>query len=239
MISTTFWAIIGFTETALNHEIPKENPAQYTLKKALKAGHRARDLVNQILTFARQSEGKRVPIQLGPVVKETLRMFKATMPSNFEIRSNIESESGLIMADPIQIHQVIMNLCSNAAYAMRENGGELEVRLAEVDFDSNTPERYQDIGPGRYVKLTVSDTGCGMSAEVRERIFDPFFTTKKPGEGSGMGLAATYGIVTHYGGAIRLDSEPGKGTTFHIFFPKMRDSVSTPSQEKGAHTFQR
>jgi PAS domain S-box-containing protein len=203
-------------------DAPLEERMRQYLQMVLQAAERGRNLVKQIITFSRQKEQERKPLKAEPLIKEALKFLRASLPSTVEIRQNIQRETGFILADPTQIHQVIMNLCSNAAYAMREKGGVLEVSLAEVEVDSDMALRYPDFKPGPYLRLTVTDTGAGMTLEVMDRAFDPFFTTKKPGEGSGMGLSVVHGIVKNYGGTITVYSEVGKGSTFNIFFPRVK-----------------
>ncbi len=216
--------ILGYTDLALL-EVPEGTSLQRKLNEVIKASGRAKDLVNQILTFSRQREQERRPIQIGFIVKEVLKMLRASLPATIEIRKNVDSGLGTVLSDPTQIHQVLMNLCTNAAHAMREKGGILEVTLSDVDIDSETASRHMDLAPGQYQKLTVSDTGHGMDARVMERIFEPFFTTKKPGEGTGMGLSVVHGIVRSLGGAITVKSQPGKGSTFEIFLPRMNGEI--------------
>ena len=152
------------------------------------------------------------------------------MPPTIEIRQNIDTNCGPIVADLTQVHQVIMNLCTNAYHAMRDEGGVLEVSLSEVDLDSDALSQYQDSSPGPYIRLTVSDTGHGMDTEVMERIFDPFFTTKAVGEGTGMGLAVVHGIVKSHGGMMTVQSEKGKGSTFHVYFPRLDRQVAPEAE---------
>jgi len=214
-------AIMGYTEMAL-YDVPEGTAGRRNLEQVLKAGYRGKDLVKQIITFSRRSEQERRSMRVSPIVKEALKLLKASLPTTIDIRQNIETQSGMVLADPTQIHQVLMNLCSNAAYAMREKGGVLGVSLVDADIDSDGAEpSYPDLNPGAYLKLTVSDTGHGIDRAIMERIFDPFFTSKKPGEGTGMGLAVVHGIVKSYGGAIVVDSEPGKGSTFDVFLPRI------------------
>lgn len=211
-------AIMGYTEIA-GIAIPKENEVHQTLGQVLKAGHRAKDLVQQILGFARQSKEEKKPIKVGLIAKEVLKLVRASLPSTIEIRHEITARSDTIMADPIQIHQVLMNLCTNAHYAMGQKGGVLEVSLSDVDLDSTNASQYPDLEPGSYVKLTVSDTGSGMDQGTLERIFDPYFTTKEKEVGTGMGLAVAHGIIKNHRGAITVQSEPGKGSTFQALLP--------------------
>jgi len=213
-------AIMGYTEMAL-YDVPEGTALRRKLEQVIKAGYRGKDLVKQIITFSRRSEQERRPMRVSPIVKEALKLLRASLPSTIDIRHTIATHSGMVLADPTQIHQVLMNLCSNAAYAMREKGGVLEVSLADVDVDSDVASPYPDLDPGAYLKLTVSDTGHGIDRAIIERIFDPFFTTKKPGEGTGMGLAVVHGIVKNSGGTIVVDSEPGQGSTFNVLFPRV------------------
>jgi PAS domain S-box-containing protein len=208
-------------------DAPADSPMRQSLQLALEAAERGKNLVKQIITFSRQKEQERKPLKTEPLIKEALKFLRASLPRTVEIRENIKKETGFILADPTQIHQVVMNLCSNAAYAMQEKGGVLEVSLAEVDVDSEMALRNPDLKPGPYLRLTATDTGAGMAREVMERAFDPFFTTKKPGEGSGMGLAVVHGIVKLCRGAITFYSEVGKGSTFNIFFPRV-DAEASP-----------
>lgn len=210
--------ILGHTDIA-NLSLPEGHQAKNNLKEVLKAGHRARNLVSQILSFARQSEQKRIPIQIYPILKEALKLLRSSLPTDIDIRQHIEKDIGIVEVDSTQIHQVLMNLCTNAAHAMREQGGVLEVKLTRVDLDASQVAVYQDLQPGPHQRLTVCDTGHGMTPEVAERIFDPYFTTKEKGEGTGLGLAVVHGIIKGSDGTITVYSEPGKGTTFHVYFP--------------------
>jgi len=212
--------IVGYAELVIL-EVPPGSKAERNLKEVLKASHRARDLVHQILTFSRQSRQEPKPLEIGPIIKETLKLLRASLPSSIEIRDEIENDIGRIEADPTQICQVLMSLCTNAAHAMSENGGVLEVSLSNVDTDASTAAQDSNILPGPYIRLSVSDTGHGMCPEVLERIFDPYFTTKEAGKGPGLGLAMVHGIVKSHQGAITVNSKLGKGTTFHVYFPKI------------------
>jgi len=191
------------------------------LEVTLKAAERGRDLVKQIIAFSRQKERERKPFKVEPVVAEAVKFLRVSLPSTIEIRSEICDETDFILGDPAQIHQIVMNLCNNAAYAMRERGGLLLVGLAEIDVDGRLAAQVPALKPGPYLRLTVSDTGTGMSPQVQERAFDPFFTTKKAGEGSGMGLSVVAGIVRDYGGAISLMSEIDGGSAFAIYLPRV------------------
>ncbi len=218
-------AIIWGTELALDR-IPEGSPARRNLKQVLDASDRAKDLVNQILAFSRQGDHKPKPVQVSVIVKEAFKFLRASLPATIEIRRNIKTISDMVLADGTQIYRVLMNLCINAAHAMQDNGGVLEISLEDVDIDAGAAARYPDLKVGPFLRLTVSDTGHGMNPEVRERIFDPFFTTKGLSEGTGMGLAVVYGIVKNYGGAIKVKSEPGNGSVFQIFFPRFNEAVA-------------
>ena len=214
-------AISGYAELAtLNAK--GNNAAQQNLEEVLVAGQRAKELVQQILAFSRQTEHERQPIELKSVVKEVCKFLRASLPTTVEIRQNFTKAPTIILGDPIQMHQVVMNLCANAEHTMRESGGFLELKVEHVTGETDDIDIHPDLTGGSYVRLTVRDTGAGMTPEVVERIFDPFFTTKGVGEGTGMGLAVVHGIVTSYGGCIDVESEPGQGTTFTIDFPKMK-----------------
>jgi two-component system cell cycle sensor histidine kinase/response regulator CckA len=211
-------AMMGYAELA-SLDAPEGSKANMRWQEVLKAGLRARDLVQQILTFSRQSSQERKPVEIGPIVKETLKLLRASLPSTVEIRQHVESNADVIETDPTQIHQVLMNLCTNAAHAMRESGGILEVSLNKVDMEEPTTTPYPDLHAGPYVRLSVSDTGHGIPPQLLKRIFDPYFTTKPVGEGTGLGLAVVHGIVKSHGGEITVSSKPGKGTTFHVYLP--------------------
>jgi signal transduction histidine kinase len=210
-------AIFGYSELAQG-VLPADSPAQPFIQEVLKAGERARELVKQILAFSRQTELEIKPVQLSAVVEDTLRLLRASLPTTIEIQKELETKA-LIMGDPSQIHQVLMNLCTNAGHAMQTDGGILTVTLKHVELDDLHNLTYPDLKPGPYVKLSVSDTGRGMRSKVLERLFDPFFTTKAKGEGTGMGLAMVHGIVQDLNGVIDVFSELGKGSTFNVLFP--------------------
>lgn len=209
-------AILGYTELAVD-DTPMNSPAKKKLELVLKASFRAKELVKQILTFSRQDEESRKPVLLAEIVQESLKLMRASLPATIDIRSHIGENLHPILANPTQLRQVIMNLCTNAAYAMREKGGILEITLKELEPDVGFLAD-KDLDPGLYQLLSVSDTGYGIPAEIIQRIFEPYFTTKKTGEGSGIGLAVVHGIVKGHGGEIIAHSEPGKGATFNIYF---------------------
>ena len=212
--------IIGYTEMSL--EILKDNQTvRSNLEKILKASQRARDLIKQILTFSRHDKKGLDNIEIHLLVKETLKLLRSSLPTTIEIRQNIDENCGSILADTTQIHQVLMNLCTNAYHAMREKGGILEIKLASVTIDEKTASQTKGLQSGEhYILLSVRDTGEGMDEKTIERIFEPFFTTKKVGEGTGLGLSAVHGIILGYGGRITVESQPGKGSTFNIYLPQ-------------------
>jgi PAS domain S-box-containing protein len=213
--------IIGYSEIMLA-DVQDTGPSRKHLNEVLKAGLRARDLVKQILVFSRMRAGMSMgPIELAPVVNESVKFMRASLPATIEIRQNIEDEGGTTMADATQVHQLIVNLCTNAFHAMEETGGVLEVTLSSIDFQSSDMMRHPKIKPGPYLELMVTDTGHGMDAATINRIFDPYFTTKGPGKGSGLGLAVVHGIVDRHEAVIEVQSQPKKGTSFHVFFPKI------------------
>jgi PAS domain S-box-containing protein len=212
-------AIIGYTELSLI-DVPEDSSLQNKLEQVLNSGNRAKDLVNQILTFSQQRELERKPINLKPVVEDALKMIRVTVPSHIELFKNLECEEGIIEADPTQIQQIVLNLCTNAYHAVKDQPGFIEVILSDIDLDSELVTDHSKLKPGSYVRLTVNDTGHGMPPQVMEKIFDPYFTTKEKGDGTGLGLAVVHGIVQGLGGAIDVKSIQGKGTSFHVFFPK-------------------
>ena len=210
--------VLAYSEMIIQG-LPAESPLAEMSREVLKAGQRARELVKQILTFSRQTTQERKPMQIHLVVKEALKLLRSSLPTTIEIKQNISTEA-MVLADPTMIHQVMMNLCTNAYYAMREAGGVLAVSLAEVKIEPDDFATVLHLNPGPYLRLEVSDTGCGMPPQLVERIFEPYYTTKAKGEGTGLGLSVVHGIVSKLDGHIAVYSEPGKGTTFHVYFPK-------------------
>ena len=216
-------SVFGYTELALD-DAQEGTRLRKNLKAVLSAAERARDLVQQILTFSRQNEKTFSPIQVKFIAKEALKLLRATLASTTEIHQNIESDSP-VWGDPTQIHQILLNLCINADHAMREKGGILEVSLADVAIDTRFAAQHPDMKPGNYLRLRVKDTGHGIPPHLLDRIFDPFFTTKDKGEGTGMGLSVVHGIVKAHGGVITVQSELGKGSTFSVFLPVIEKTV--------------
>jgi len=212
-------AILGYAEMALQKSMP-DSSIKSNLEHVLEAGSRARELVKQILSFSRQEELGKKPIQIQVVVKEVLELLRASLPTTIEIKQNTVARCGPINADPTQIHQVLMNLCTNSAHAMRDQSdGVLSVGLQEVALEAGDIKMHPNIVPGDYIKLSIGDTGCGMKKEVCDRIFEPYFTTKEKSEGTGLGLFVTHGIIKNHNGDITVYSEVGKGTTFNIYLP--------------------
>jgi len=213
-------SVIGFTELSLD-EVEKDSMIEDNLQEVYTAGKRAKELVGQILAFARQSEEKLGPIQVDVIVEEALKFIRSSIPTTIEIKSNINSDS-LIMGNQTQVHQIIMNLCTNAAHAMEGDGGVLDVSLEDIEVDRNSIQKL-DLKQSNYIKIAVTDTGIGIPPHIIDSIYEPYFTTKEPGEGSGMGLAMVHGIVESYGGKIIVDSTLGTGTTFTIYLPVTRN----------------
>jgi PAS domain S-box-containing protein len=219
-------AIVGNAEMA-QMDLPAAHPSRHDIAEVLRATRRARALVSQILTFSRKQQPERCPVRVADIVDDTVRLLRATIPSTIELRSEIANADAHVYGEPTQFHQVIMNLCTNAAQAIGDQHGVIEIRQSLVDIGGD-PARG-DLVPGRYLCLTVSDTGHGMDRATLERAFEPFFTTKEPGVGTGLGLAVVHGIVRSHGGAVLVDSAPGRGTTFRLYFPVLEaaPAVST------------
>jgi len=223
-------AVIGYTEIVLGDVA--ENTSQHkNLQEVLRAGNRARDLVNQILMFSRQTEKELKPVKINQIVIETLKLLRASLPTTIRIEPKLRSNLA-VLADPTQIHQVMMNLCTNAAHAMREMGGLLKIELSDCVLDSRFIEQHPYLAAGAYIKLRVSDSGHGMEQKIVGRIFDPFFTTKERGEGTGMGLAVVLGIVKSHGGTITVDSTIGQGASFDVYLPVIEHETDTDIRPK-------
>ena len=212
--------IIGYSELCLR-AVQDQPKVHHNMEQVLKAAERAKELVQQILAFSRKAAQEKKPIALAPIIKEVVRFMRASLPTTIEITQTINETSDVIMADLTQMHQVLMNLCTNAGHAMKETGGVLEIGLKEVVMDALNLIHHPDLKPGRYLELSVRDTGHGIPQENLGRIFDPYFTTKKTGEGTGLGLAVVHGIVKDHGGDLSVYSEVGKGTIFIIYLPLM------------------
>jgi signal transduction histidine kinase/CheY-like chemotaxis protein/HAMP domain-containing protein len=210
--------IMGYAEMA-REELPDKSPPRTYIGEILRATGRARDLVQQILTFSRQTEHETRPLQVQPILKEALHLLRASIPANIDIRRHIDAHCGPVMGDPSQVHQIVMNLCANAHHAMQPDGGRLGVRLEEVSISPEDAECDEALSAGRYVRLTVSDTGEGIPPADLERIFEPYYTTKEQGKGTGLGLSVVHGIARRSGGTVTVYSEAGKGATFHVYLP--------------------
>ena len=215
--------IIGNTELALD-DVPEWNPAKDCLEEIRTASLRAKDVVRQIMSFARQTSAQRKPIQISTIIQESLKLIGTTIPTTIEINRQIRCESELILANPIEINQILMNLCTNSVHAMSDQTGILEVGLEAIALDSNSARQYEDLKPGEFVKLTVKDTGHGIRTNIIDKIFDPYFTTKDVDVGLGMGMAIVYGIVKKHDGAIKINSAVNKGTVVECLFPIIKDA---------------
>ncbi|MCX8043482.1 MAG: PAS domain S-box protein, partial [Desulfobacterota bacterium] len=222
--------ITGYAQILLTTSA-EHSPEETSLMEILHAARRARDLVRQILTFSRQTEQERKPLHIAPVIKETLRFLGSSLPASITIEHDIDTETDVILTDPTHIHQIIMNLCTNAIHAMKQTGGVLRVMLRPVELTPEDAVLMPDLVPGSYLMLTVSDTGHGIPADIIDRIFDPYFTTKPHGEGTGLGLSVVHGIVKQHGGAIRVHSTEGTGACFELWFPRHTDDVGATPEE--------
>ncbi|HIJ77946.1 MAG: PAS domain S-box protein [Desulfobulbaceae bacterium] len=220
-------AIMGYTDLA-QYKLPPDSVVRRDLESVAQASRRAKELVQQILAFSRQAEQEKMPVEIRVLVKEALKLLRASIPTNIEIQQHLDGGEGAVFADPTQIHQVIMNLCTNAYHAMRDQGGILDVSLTSVSLSREDDlVQEQTLLPGEYLCLAVSDTGCGMEPAVLERIFDPYFTTKEKGEGTGLGLSVVHGIVKACGGNVVVSSTPGHGSVFNVYLPQAERLEST------------
>ena len=210
--------IVGYTELTMD-DTPEDSQARQNLQEVLKATNRAKELVQQILAFSRQSSQERKPLKIQYLIKEAFKLLRATIPSSIEIDCDIDEFCGPINGDPTQIHQIIMNLCTNAYHAMQESGGKLEVKLKEININYEQSQERVGMKIGKHIELTVKDSGHGMDQQVMDRIFEPYYTTKEQGKGTGLGLSVIHGIVKNYGGDIVVSSQSGKGSTFKVYLP--------------------
>jgi len=222
--------ILGYTEIML-HGMEDTEPNAEFLKEIHKASYRAKDLVQQILTFSRQHEHENKPVHLIPIVKEVVKLQQSSAPDQIKINCMIKTDQDVVISNPTQIHQVMMNLCTNAGYAMREEGGELDVTMSDFMIGGRAQSEFPDLEPGRYLRIMIKDTGSGMDDATIERIFEPFFTTKPSGEGTGMGLAVVHGIITELKGALTVKSILGEGTIFHIILPVVEQQANEEASE--------
>lgn len=224
--------IVGYCELAAMEKPAKDSKIGDCLDKINTAAFRAKELVQHLLTFCQQTEQEKRPIKISPILTRVLNHVKASFPPTIDIREELQEETGLVLADPTQIHQLILNLCRNACQAMVEKGGTLNITLKQVFLDSEKVSEYPNMASGDYISLLIQDTGPGMYQEIVERIFDPYFTTKEPGEGTGLGLAVAHGIAVSHGGKILVESQPGSGASFEVLLP-CRQTERTEQEIKG------
>ncbi len=225
--------IIAYTELSLMYIKPESEIRKY-LEGILAAGSRAKDLVQQILSFSRKTEQERKPTHLSPLIKETMKFLRSSLPSTIDLRLDVKTESDTVLADPTEVHQVLMNLCTNAYHAMMDKGGTLEVILRLESLSREEAKEIPGLEAGEYVVLRVKDTGHGIDTAVLERIFDPYFTTKEVGRGTGLGLSVVHGIVTASGGAVRVQSIKNAGTTFAVYWPLIEKQAAAASQREAS-----
>ena len=226
-------SVLGFTEMAID-DVPDRPLVEKNLRNVLKSAMRARELVKQILAFSRKTNYERGPLALTPILRETVQLLRASIPTTIDIRLSVIATSDMIRANPVEVQQILMNLATNASLAMQEKGGTVEISLSDIDFESEAPVPDADVEPGEYAQLMVKDTGIGMAHDVMKRVFEPFFTTREVGKGTGMGLAVVYGIVKDLQGMVTVESEQGVGSTFRVLLPK----VKTRAEDKDIHTAQ-
>ncbi|MGA8205643.1 MAG: GAF domain-containing protein, partial [Woeseiaceae bacterium] len=235
-------AIYGHVHLA-GRNLPTEHPVQKNLNGIANAGNRAKDLVRRILTFSRDQEPERSVISLQPIVDEVVQLLRASLPAMIEIRTSFADDAPEVYADATQVHQVLMNLATNAKHAMAgDDYGTLDIRLESVTVDEDMADMAPDLNEGRYARLSISDTGCGMDEATLKRVFEPFFTTKGPREGTGLGLAVVHGIMKSHEGSVTVYSQPGHGTMFRLYFPmaaahaaEVRRPSTGPAQGRGEH----
>jgi len=225
-------AILGYAEMA-QEDSPAGSILRQDIDQIVKAGLRARELVKQILAFSRQAETEQIPLQPGVIIREASNLLRSSLPATIAIEQDIDQKAGFVLVDPTQIHQIVMNLCTNAFHAMEESGGILSISLKNKVLSREDLLNMPYMQPGKFVELTVGDTGSGIAPEIRERIFEPYFTTKEVGKGTGMGLAIIYGIAMSYGGSISCQSKPGGGTVFQVYLPVVDDSALLDEQVEG------
>jgi len=214
--------ILGFADLS-HRDVPPQSRLALYIEEIRKAGHRAKDLIQQILAFSHRTDVESTPEKLHLLVQEILQLLQASLPATIEIRHNTANDVGTVLVNAAQIHQVVMHLCTNAEHAMRHTGGVLTLHLDSVEVENPGDADAPHLLPGSYARLSIQDTGQGISPEVLDHIFEPFFTTKNTGEGMGMGLAIAHRIVTNHGGAIAVESTPGTGTTFRVYLPRRTD----------------
>lgn len=224
-------AIFGYAELAKADAKDYEN-LQKDLDEVLHGAERAKELVKQILTFSRSGDRELKPLKMQLIIAEALKLLRSSLPTTIAIKADINQDCPTVIADQTQLHQVVMNVCTNAYHAMREKGGELGISLQSIELTHEDIVNKIPLPPGSYIKLSISDTGTGMTSDVLDRIFEPYYTSKAKGEGTGLGLAVVHGIVSSYHGDINVYSEPGKGTTFNIYIPTAATATEIISQQK-------
>ena len=224
-------SVIGFAELSMDRA--EADPVlRDDLREILVAGNRAKELVQRILAFSRKTEQEYKPVQVVPIIRESLRLMKSVLPATIEIHEDLTAKPAVILSDPVQLHQILVNLCTNAAHAMEEKGGALDISLDLVSFDESIPWEYPNLRRGDYLHLSVCDSGHGVAPELIDKIFDPYFTTKEEGKGSGLGLSVVHGIVRSHRGHISVYSEVGKGTTVHVYLPLAKGNGETPEERR-------
>lgn len=223
--------IVGNNELLMD-ELPEWSAARENSEEIRIAGLRAKDVVKQLLTFTRQDNAELKPIDISPIVKESIKLIRSSIPANINIHQNISKDTAPVSGNPTQINQILINLCSNAADAMKNKGNTIKISLSNESFDEGCKAVHPALSPGQYVKLMVIDTGSGMDNKTLDRIFEPYFTTKKIGKGTGIGLAIVHGIVERHSGVIFVKSAPNKGTTFTILFPAYQGQIEKDSDER-------
>ena len=225
-------AIMGYCELALE-SLPEKNPVRHDIDEVLGAGRRATELVKQILTFSRQAEESLADVDLAPVLKEAIKLMRATLPASIGLEVHVPDDLPIVQADPTQVHQVLMNLCTNAKHALPDQNGEIIIRIGDRQVaQQGDVELCPQLAAGHYVEIQVSDNGCGMDVDLQSRIYEPFFSTREVGLGTGLGLAVVHGIVSRHQGEIGLVSGPGQGSSFHVFFPVSTGGLDTPGPEE-------
>ncbi len=222
-------SILGNAEFAVRHELKDDAPGAYSVRQIIKAAKRASFLVKQILTFSRRRKPELAQISVNPIVKEITKLLKKTLPANIEIRLSLKNQSDILMADPVNVHQILMNLCTNAAEAMQEKGGKLEILLENTDQNDIDPLNMPQGPSSKFLKIIVRDDGIGMPPEIRERIFEPYFTTKSMKKGTGLGLPVVYGIVEDLKGAVDVESKQGEGACFTVILPLFERKQEPPA----------
>jgi len=210
--------IIGYTDIAMQ-DLPKDHSSFHDLEQILKASNRAKDLVNKILTFSRQMESKTESVSLVSYIQDTVRMLEGSIPKKIKIKTSLDSECPPVIADPSHLHQITMNICTNAFYSMQKKGGYLYIKLKCQIVDDKFLSKYPNLRKGKYARMDFRDTGTGIKHDIIERIFEPFFTTKPVSEGTGLGLSVVHGLVKNMNGEILVESKSGKGSTFSVLLP--------------------